>query len=137
MAYLVLDGPGNSEGGATYFEHNYFDDNTIFADDDGTVTLYDVIRHEITYMSIQQLLDTAFMHSTFNLNAVFHTFFSQEHPVYGEHFDKEAIKDNLTWEIYNGNTNAYPLYQIADYVGVEINRAHFDKLYEAAYTYRL
>ena len=132
MAYLVLSGPGKHDCNTTRRGHNYFTDNVIYDDIDNTVVLYDVIHHKVVTMGVLELLGTAMMHRTMSLDEVCTTFFVADDPVYGQHFDKDNIRDALTWAAYQGG-DPHPAERIAAFAGVEITQQRYRELCEKQY----
>ena len=134
MAYIILRGPGKHDCNTTRYGHsyNYFRTNAIYADNTDTTMLYDVIHHKVVYMDVLTLLGTAFEHRTMTLDEVCTTFFVADDPVYGQHFDKDNVRDALTWAAYQGG-DPYPAERIAAFAGVEITQQRYRELCEEQY----
>ena len=132
LAYIVLRGPGKHDCNTTRRGCNYFADNVIYTENTDTAVLYDVIHHKIVYMGVLELLGTAFEHRTMTLDEVCTTFFVADDPVYGQYFDKDNVRDALTWAAYQGG-DPYPAERIADFVGVAITTERYQELYEEQY----
>jgi len=126
--YIVLAGIGNDFNGHCAGEA-YFDTNAIYINDDveHLCVLYDVTHHKLHYRSAVGVLNTAFEHRTMTLDEVCTSFFVADDPIYGEHFDKDAIRDALNFAMRINYVDPYPIIRIAEFVGVELGEAGFEE----------
>lgn len=124
-AYIVLYGPDLHRARTKPGTDAYFHNNTIYCGDETTrriVELYDPITHEVLHVELETLLHLAFEHRTMMFDEVCETFFSEDAPIYGAYFDKDAIQSALSWVAFYGAAYPEPVEHLAQYVDVTLSQ---------------
>lgn len=124
-AYIILHGPDLHRNRQIPGTDGYFNTNSIYCEDETTrriVELYDPITHEVVHAELETLLHLAFEHRTMLFDEVCETFFTEDAPIYGAYFDKDAIQSALSWVFFYGAAYPEPVEHLANYVGVTLSK---------------